>query len=170
MKRKPRKKVWRRCAHCGRRFPVDPRLGPRHRFCAQPECAHASHLRSQRKWRRSLAGRDYFRDGESTFRVREWRRANPGSGRRSDRRANFAIGAPLARALRELVLQDLMDTHLALLIGLVAERTNLAQQDAIATALCRIMLRGHAILQFPGPAPVPAEGPGPAAETGVSQP
>lgn len=145
MKGPQKKKVFRRCAHCGRAFAVEPRVGRRHRFCSRPECAHASHLRAQRKWRRSPAGRDYYRDGESTLRVREWRRAHPGRGRRRDR----ALPGPLAAVLREFASQDSMDPLLALLIGLVAERTNLAQQDAMAIALRQLILRGHAILLSP---------------------
>ena len=146
MKDTKQPKVFRRCAQCGRRFAVHPRLGRRHRFCSRPECAHASHLAAQRKWRRSPGGREYFKGGENTYHVGEWRQAHPGYWRRPGRLAGLAIGARLAAVLRELALQDSIDTHLALLIGLVADRSNLALQDTIAFEIRRLMLLGYGLL------------------------
>jgi hypothetical protein len=146
MKGTKQQKIYRRCAHCGRRFAVHPRLGRRHRFCSRPECAHASHLAAQKKWRRSPGGREYFKGGENTFHVSEWRKAHPGYGRRGSRLCRLALDAPLTAVLRELALQDSIDPHLALLIGLVVERSNLALQDTIAFEIRRLILLGHGIL------------------------
>ena len=146
MKGTKQQKIYRRCAHCGRRFAVHPRLGRRHRFCSRPECAHASHLAAQKKWRRSPGGREYFKGGENTFHVSEWRKAHPDYWRRRGRLSGLALDAALVAVLRELALQDSIDTHLALLIGLVAERSNLALQDTIAFEIRRLILLGHGIL------------------------
>lgn len=140
------RKVFRRCAHCGRRFLVNPRLGRRHRFCSQPECAHVSHLKSQKKWRRGPKGREYFKGSVNANGVREWRKVHPDYWRKYGRLAGVVIDEPLAAVLREVALQDSIDTHLALLIGLIAEVSNLALQDAIALEIRRLMLRGHGIL------------------------
>jgi hypothetical protein len=139
-------KVFRRCAHCGRRFLVNPRLGRRQRFCSEPECAYVSHLKSQKKWRRGPKGREYFKGSVNANGVRAWRKNHPDYWRKYGRLSGLAIDEPLAAALRELALQDSIDTHLALLVGLIAEVSNLALQDSIAIEIRRLMLRGHGIL------------------------
>ena len=171
MKRTKQKKTFRRCVHCGRRFLVNPRLGRRHRFCARPECAHASHLAAQKKWRRSPGGREYFKGRENTFHVSEWRKAHPGYWRHRGRPAGLVGDDPLATVLRELALQDSIDPHLALLIGLVAERSNLALQDTIAFKIRRLILLGHEILtRFTIPDPRRAGAPAPERRPAVRRP
>lgn len=81
------------------------------------------------------------------MRVREWRKRNREFRRSEERGEGLSLRVPLAAVLRELVLQDMMAPHLSLLAGLIAEVSNLSQQDAIASELRRIMLRGHGILQ-----------------------
>ncbi|HEY0945044.1 MAG TPA: hypothetical protein VGD81_07235 [Opitutaceae bacterium] len=147
MKVSKRKTVFRRCVHCGRLFPVNPRIGRRHRFCSEPECVRASHLKSQRKWRRSPKGREYFKGPVNAESVRAWRKSHPDYWRGRGRLSGVSIGKPLADALCEVALQDSIDTHLALLVGLIAEVSNLSLQDAIAIEIRRLMLVGHGILQ-----------------------
>jgi hypothetical protein len=122
-------------------------LGRRHRYCSRPECAHSSHRKSQKKWRRSQLGREYFRGRVNSDHVREWRKSHQGYWRRRGRLADLRLTPTLAGVLRDVALQDSIDTHLALLIGLVAHVSNLALQDTIAFEVRRLMLLGHGILQ-----------------------
>jgi hypothetical protein len=146
MKGRRRKNIFRPCAHCGRRFLVNPRAGRRQRFCSEPECRRASHLQADKKWRRSRKGREYFKGWVNADHVRTWREEHPEYWRRRLRLDGLTGDEPLASALRELALQDSIDTPLSLVIGLIADRLNLALQDTIAFELRRLMLLGHGIL------------------------
>lgn len=141
-----RRRKQRRCAHCGESFVVDPRLGDRHQYCKATECVRASHLASQRKWRKSPKGADYFRGWQNVERVRAWRQAHPGYNRKSHPFSS-EVSASLLAEIRRIVLQDSIDSRAALLVGLIAHVSNLALQDAIAFELRRIILRGHEILK-----------------------
>lgn len=48
--------------------------------------------------------------------------------------------------VREFALQDMIDTHFALVVGLVSYLTQSALQDTIASEIRRFMLLGHGIL------------------------
>jgi hypothetical protein len=52
----------------------------------------------------------------------------------------------LADVVREFALQDMMDTHFSLVVGLVSYLTRSALQDTIASEMRRLMLLGHGIL------------------------
>ena len=141
----------RRCAHCGQRFTINPRVGKRHRFCAKAECIKTSRLVARKRWLRK-GGRQYFGGSVDTQRVRTWRQMNPQYWRRRSRirrrrRSDYVLTKRLAATLRYVALQDLIDTHLALKIGMISHLTGSALQDVIAKEIRRLMLRGHAILR-----------------------
>lgn len=133
MNQKPRRRKQRRCAHCGKVFVVDPRIGGRHRYCAAVDCLRASHLSAQRKWRDSPKGKDYFRGWQNVERVRLWRQEHPGYGRRV-KRGYGEVSAVLAAELRRISLQDSIDPRVALLVGLISKVSNLALQDLLGAA------------------------------------
>jgi len=142
----------RRCAHCGQRFPVNARLGNRHRFCSQAECAKASRRAARKKWLRKNGGKRYFSGEENGDRVRSWRKRNPKYWKRANRskrskQRDFVLTKSLAEAVRYVALQDTIDTRLALKIGLISELTGAALQDTIAKEIHRIMMRGYAIMR-----------------------
>lgn len=145
-------KLTKPCAHCGHRFTINPRVGHRHRFCAKPDCTRASRASARKRWLRKNGGRKYFGGKENTDRVRTWRQQHPLYWRRETRvqrskRNGFVISKQLSAVLRSVALQDTIDTHLALKIGIISHLTGAALQDAIAKELRRLMLRGHAILR-----------------------
>lgn len=151
MKKHPTKPT-RQCAHCGHRFIVNPRVGRRHRYCAKPECRQASRASARKRWLSKNGGSTYFAGKENADRVRAWREQNPGYWRRATRMQrsklnSFVLTKRLAAALRYGALQDTIDAHLALKIGMISELTGTALQDTIAKELRRLMLRGHAILR-----------------------
>lgn len=137
-------RVVRTCAHCKLPFVVNPRIGRRHRFCRKPECMRESRRRAQRKWRKSTKGREYFRGAANVLRVRAWRQAHPGYSRKGAR-AWISLHPELAVILEKLALRDSIDA-LALLVGLIADRTNLRLQDKIARELGRLIVLGHGLL------------------------
>jgi hypothetical protein len=40
----------KRCAHCHKWFPPDPRTAASQKFCSRPECREQSRLQSHRRW------------------------------------------------------------------------------------------------------------------------
>lgn len=140
------------CAHCGHRFIVNPRVGPRHKFCGKPACKHASKASARKRWLRKNGGRKYFGGKQNIERVRLWRQRNPRYWRRNTRMRRsglngFMLTKRLASMLRLVALQDTIDTNLALKIGIISHLSGATLQDTIAKELRRLMLRGHAILR-----------------------
>ena len=145
-------KPLRWCAHCGRQFGVNPRLGKRHRFCSRPACAQASRRVAQQKWLKRTAGKGHFCGWENVARVREWRKRHPQywkkSGRKKGTRSvRFRLTRKLAAVLRGVALQDTIDMRLALEIGMISRLSGVALQDAIAKEVRATMLLGYAILR-----------------------
>lgn len=119
-----------KCAHCQRPFRPDPRNAWRQRYCAHSECRAASKAASQRRWLGKPENRDYFRGPEHVERVRAWRKAHPGYGRRANRSptasspaapsppvpsptppADTPQPAPAGTALQEIVLAQGLDAQ-----------------------------------------------------------
>ena len=142
----------RDCAHCGAPFAINPRVGRRHRYCARPECVRISQAVSRRKWLTQNGGKTYYLNANAKDRVRTWRQDNPQywkkkvGGKRAQE-TEFVVTKKLRAILRDVALQDLIDTNLALKIGIISHLTGTALQDVIAKEIRRLMLRGHAILQ-----------------------
>lgn len=146
------------CAHCGHRFHINPRVGHRHRYCAKPECRRISRARARKRWLKKNGGRKYFDGDANADRVRNWRKQNPRYWRREARvqmakSKQYVLTKRLAAALRFVALQDSIDTHLALKIGMISHLSGATLQDTIAMELRRLMLRGHAILRGKKPKP-----------------
>ena len=149
---KHRHKKTRCCAHCGQPFIVNPRVGKRHRFCTKPACAEVSRNLARKKWLRNNGGREYYDLSDRIDRVGTWRKKNPKYWRRRTRVRrrqcnDYVLSKRLAAALRYVALQDMIDTHLALKIGMISELSGCALQDTIAKEIRRLMLRGYAILR-----------------------
>ena len=89
---------------------------------------------------------------DNTDRVRTWRDQHPRYWRRKSRiqrskRNGFVLTKRLSSVLRYVALQDTIDTHLALKIGIISHVSGATLQDTIARELRRLMLRRHAILR-----------------------
>ena len=75
-----------------------------------------------------------------------WRNAHPGYWKRKIRVGRYEVRGKLADMVREFALQDMIDTHFSLVVGLVSYLTQSALQDTIASEIRRLMLLGHGIL------------------------
>ena len=64
----------RKCRHCGQLYEPDPRNAYHQQYCSATACQEVSHKSSQRRWRRSRKGRDYFQGPANLYRVRKWRK------------------------------------------------------------------------------------------------
>ncbi|MDX1506396.1 MAG: hypothetical protein R3221_11810, partial [Spongiibacter sp.] len=98
-------------------FTPDPRNRYHQRYCGEAACRRASKAASQRRWQRKAENRDYFRDPLHVRRVQAWRASHP----RYWRRPGPVSAAPL---------QDRIDTQALVLIGLIANLTGSALQEA----------------------------------------
>lgn len=146
----------RTCKHCQTFFAPDPRSVRRQRYCSAPACRQASKAASQRRWLSKPANRDDFTGPPQVERVRQWRRAHPGSWRRSGARAPQALQEdltpqelqrqPLDEGVMPHALQDVFFLHPTVVVGLIAHFTGLTLQEDIATTARRRQPLGRDIL------------------------
>ena len=144
----------RKCRCCGQLYDPDPRNRYHQKYCSQPACRQASKAASQRRWRASPKGRDYFRGSANRQRVKAWQRAHPGywrnrrkkSGALQDHcRAQVLLPAGDKVTLTPRALQDLLHTQGLALTGLVAQLTGSALQDHIVSTTHRLIRLGRQI-------------------------
>ncbi len=142
----------KRCKHCRKLFPPDPRNTNRQKYCREPDCRKASKKDSQQRWLNKSENRDYFRCPENVTRVQQWRKVNPGYWKKPQN----ALQEPLTRQhpdniddtneLESSALQDLLNPQPFVLIGLIANFTGLALQDDIAKTVRRLQQLGQDII------------------------
>jgi len=141
------------CRCCTELFSPDYRNAKRQEYCAKPECRKASKVASQQKW---LANNPVFFKGyEHVFRMREWRRANPG---RSHRKRTAPVlqetCSPIPSNNQDIAphlppippapsppgpaLQDFCFTQHPVFVGLIAFITGGVLQEDIAQATRRL--------------------------------
>ena len=140
MKRRRRRK----CLHCGELFHPDVRNAHHQRYCGEAACRRASKAASQRRWLSKPANRDYFRGAAHVERVRAWRAEHPGYARRGVAQAlsglqDVCAGQAIevheeSRDLAQTALQDLFSMQSIVLIGLIANLTGSALQEAMPHA------------------------------------
>jgi len=134
----------RRCKHCNGLFRADVRNRRQQQYCGETECRRASKKASQDRWLRSDKGRGYFRGPPSVERVRQWRAAHPGYGKRGvpqgtlqdistaqviDKQGVAPVDSSTSTLFRN-PLQDLFTSQQALLIGLIAKPPEAERPDA----------------------------------------
>ena len=144
----------RKCCHCGQLYDPDPRNRYHQRYCSQPACRRASKIASQRRWRASPKGKNYFRGPANRQRVKAWRKAHPGYWRKRPQKSRALQDHCLAQVLvlpgdkvtlTPRALQDLLHTQGLAMTGLVAQLTGSALQDHIASTTRRLVLLGRQI-------------------------
>ena len=157
MKKKPRAKQGK-CAHCDRKFSLNPRLGKRHRYCGHAECRRMAKAESQRQWLSKPENSGYFKGSGNALRVRLWRAANPRPKASNPHRVAQRLMTPrLSAALKACGVQDLNERQLALILGVVSALARTSVQEAIARNIRRFMFAGYAVLRtVDSPAPRPA--------------
>ncbi len=142
----------KRCKHCRKLFPPDPRNANRQKFCREPDCRKASKKDSQQRWLNKPENRDYFRCPENVTRVQQWRKANPGYWGKNQNAlqeplsGQDAVNIDDTNELGFSALQDLLNTQPSVLIGLIANFTGLALQDDIAKTIRHLQQLGQDII------------------------
>ena len=104
-----------KCRSCGQLYQPDPRNAYHQRHCSSALCQQASKTKSQRRWRRSPKGRDYFYKGTANMRrVQAWRMDHPGYWRKPRKKAvalqDVLITQPLlSQGDKQVLNGDLID-------------------------------------------------------------
>jgi hypothetical protein len=152
-----------KCLHCQQLFGPDDRNRGRQKYCSTPECRQAGKRARQQHWLRQPGNQDYFRDAKNVERVQEWRKANPGYGKRAKRRSRRTLqdacaeqpaaaqGVPRA-PLRDpcpSTLQDVCQAQVPLLVGLIAKFTDSTLQADIELFARGLIAKGQDILDQP---------------------
>lgn len=148
----------KRCRNCRELFIPDYRNRDRQKYCDKPDCKKASKAASQQKWLKKPENKNYYRGPENVQRVQDWRKENPGYGKRitssppkplqdacepeqtenMDNNAHFTKNA----------LQDLCELQPSVIVGLIALFTGTSLQDNIEETLLRVQQLGQDILSF----------------------
>jgi hypothetical protein len=155
-----------KCLHCNRLFVPDYRHRRDQRYCAKPACKRARHSASLVQWRNKAENKDYWSGSWNVDRVREWRAANPEywkrTGRKSERPLQNAMkptevtappmnkqessGACVTRRVPAL-----LQAQSPVVLGLIAQITGSALQDAILEVTTRLFENGQAVLGISTP-------------------
>ena len=116
----------------------------------------ASKAASQRRWLAKAENRDYFRGREQVARVRTWRAAHPGYGRKNSPRRpalqEHSSAQPVdideqSDVLSAPALQDVSLAQSLVLTGLIAHLTGAALQEDIAITSRRLQQLALDIVQ-----------------------
>jgi hypothetical protein len=152
--RRPRTK--RKCKYCRTFFDPNPRSATRQHYCSKPECRQASKAASQHRWLQKPGNRNYCTGPTHVERVRQWRSAHPGYGRRPGARGPDAFQEDLTpqepqqqprdEGWTPHALQDVFFMQPTVLVGLIAHLTGLTLPDDIATTARRLQQLGRDIL------------------------
>ena len=153
----------RKCRCCRKLFYPDYRNGDRQAYCGAEACRRASKAASQRAWRRTPTGRDYFRGETEVGRVQQWRRRNPGYWKKQKSRVTESQPTepqavnPEQRSCNAKhsdlpALQDLCLTQHPAFVGLISLVTGATLQEDIANTARSLLLQGQNILglKIPG--------------------
>lgn len=156
----------RKCRHCKVLYAPDRRNLHHQRYCAAPDCRRRSKAESQRRWQQKPQNQNYFRGEENCERVREWRKRNPGYGRKKKSSPAEALqdvcmsqpaqSQPLAGPEVCAALQDVFVMQPALLVGIIATLSGSTLQEDIATSARALFRKGKDILGPNLPAQTPA--------------
>jgi hypothetical protein len=150
------------CLFCKEHFSPNPRNVNRQMFCDKPKCRMASKKASQKRWLDKNPG--HFSGSANVERVRQWRLANPGYGRRKgsggalqdivkqipDKMQEVIPHIPPPEQLLPPALQDFDILQLPVLVGLIAHLTGSTLQDEIDLATRRLQQLGLDVISAKG--------------------
>ena len=128
----------RKCLNCGQLFRPDPRNLQHQRYCSATACRKSSKAASQARWLAKPRNANYFRGPEHVARVRAWRAANPGYGRRRRRALQDRLLTQVVDRTKKTgfltttALQDDSYAQALVLIDLIASLPGAALQEDIA--------------------------------------
>jgi len=142
----------KKCRHCRKLFPPDPRNRSRQHFCCKPECRKASKADSQKRWVEKPENQDYFLGTKNVERVQDWRKNHPDYRLRKSLKRTPALQEILNQQaiennidttkLESVALQDIINAQPIVLLGLISNITGIALQDDISITIRRLLQLG----------------------------
>lgn len=150
---KPRKC---KCRFCNEFFDPDPRNHRRQIACLKPTCQKARKAFSQKCWLSKPENQDHFRGQAQVQRVQEWRKQNPeywkknrGSRPKSFRTLQDLLTLQVSdcKVVKQKLLQDLIISQHAVVVGLISNITGSTLQDSIFFSYRRLNLVGEQIIK-----------------------
>lgn len=134
----------RKCRHCNKLYTPDHRNRFHQNFCSDPACKKASKTESQRRWRRSPKGRDYFKGQTQAQRVKQWRLKKPGYWKTHTRKPRKPSVALQDLSISQTISNQGVDANGTGMSSLGALQALLFAQDDVLNGL---------ILKLIGPVP-----------------
>jgi hypothetical protein len=151
-----KKRLCRKCLHCGELYLPDPRTRKRQCYCSAQACRKASKAASQRRWAAKPENQNYHCGPAAVDRTRRWRAAHPGYWRRKPSVPADALQDECPSHPADVqqdnpvsvfaALQDDSSSQFAILLGLTSLFTGDTLQDDIAETIRRVQDRGRTLL------------------------
>ena len=148
----------RKCLCCGDFFLPDHCNVRHQRYCCNSACRKESKAQSQRRWLQRPENQNYFRGPENRQRVKDWRKAHPGYGRKKKSRTRVPLqdffqaqvvhNEELNPRVTSDALQDLFSMQPAVVVGLISMMTGSALQEDIASTVGVLVRKGRDILDL----------------------
>lgn len=152
------------CLHCNRLFVPDCRHRDNQKYCMKPACRQARQAANLQRWREKPENKDFWRGSWNGDRVREWRAAHPGYGKRAGRKKKVPLqiasnapevagseqdkpesgGAGVTNRIPALLLEQS-----PVVVGLIAQMTGSTLQNAILEVTARLFEQGRAVIGSP---------------------
>lgn len=154
-----RNRFKKRCLHCRGLYRPNKFNWDRQRYCSKNECQAARKKESQKKWLSKKENKDVFKGSANVQRVQEWRRQNPGYWKRDKNQIPLQDVAFSQSAVNKQdtennnsraksALQDLANSQLFLITGLIAHLTGDALQDSVVKNMRSFIFKGQSLLDL----------------------
>ncbi len=134
----------RKCPCCSDLFKPDYRNLRHQQYCSKEACRRVSKAKSQRRWLSKEENANYFKGPDQVTRVQAWRRSHPGYSRNQRSSVISALqdhslpqpidNAQETASLKSPVVQESLFAEPAILVGLIANLSGLALQEAMPNA------------------------------------
>ncbi len=154
-----KKKSKRRCLHCKCLYHLDKFNWDRQLYCTKKECQAFRKKESQRKWLSKKENKDVFKGSANVQRVQEWRKKNPGYWKHNKKQIPLQDVASsqstankndidISDSRAKSALQDLANSQIFLVTGLISHLTGDALQDSVVKNMRHFIFKGQSLLDF----------------------
>ncbi len=154
-----KKKFKRICLHCKCLYHPNKFNWDRQLYCTKKECQSARKKKSQKKWSSKEENKDYFKGEHCVKKTQEWRKQNPGYWKRDKKQIPLQDAAfsqdsgnkqdvDINNLGAKSPLQDLANSQLFLVTGLIAHLTGDALQDSVVKSMRSFIFKGQSLLDL----------------------
>ncbi len=156
MKEKLRRRYKKKCLHCKCLYLPSKYNWDRQLYCTKNECQSARKKKSQKKWSSKKENKDYFKGENCVKKTQEWRKQNPGYWKHDKKQTPLQDVAfsqstenkqdvDINNSGEKSALQDLANSQLYLVMGLIAHLTGDALQDSVVKSMRSFIFKGQSL-------------------------